>query len=205
MKYLTTGKAADICGVQVNTIKRWIRAKEIDAIQTPGGHWRIPRDAFIGFLNTYHIPTPDTLLEPREKHRILVVDDDPGIHMFIREAMKMAPFPNTVDEAYDGYTGLVKIGLMRPRLLVLDIMLPEINGLEMIQRLKAQPGLQENMSILVLTGARDRTLVMRKLKEAAPDAILFKPVGVQELLQTAARLITGQQHAVNAKESIHAD
>jgi|GEM_PF-1216308 len=205
MKYLTTGEAADICGVQVNTIKRWIRAKEIDAIQTPGGHWRIPRDTFIQFLNAYRIQAPDTLLEPREKHRILVVDDDPGIHVFVRGAMEMAPFPNTVDEAYDGYTGLIKIGLIRPRLLVLDIMLPEINGLEMIQRLKAQAGLQENMSILVLTGARDRALVVRKLKEAAPDAILFKPVGVEELLQTATRLVLGQRHAGNTKASIHAD
>jgi len=204
MKYLTTGEAADICGVRVNTIKRWIKAKEIDAIQTPGGHWRIPRDAFIRFLNAYRIQAPDTLLESQGKHRVLVVDDDPVIHEFVREAMAIAAFPNTVDGAYDGYTGLVKIGLIRPRLLVLDIMLPEINGLEMLQRLKEQSGLQENMSILVLTGARDNALVVRKLKEAAPDAILFKPVGVQELLQTVTRLIMGQQHT-ETKKIIHAD
>ncbi|MDQ6958936.1 MAG: response regulator [Mariprofundaceae bacterium] len=205
MKYITTGEAAEICGVRVNTIKRWIKAKEIDAIRTPGGHWRITRDAFIRFLNAYHIQAPDALLEPQEKHRILVVDDDPGIQMFVRDTMEMAPFPNTVDEALDGYTGLVKIGLIRPRLLVLDIMMPEINGLEVLQRLKAEPELWENMSILVLTGAQDHTLLVRKLKEAGPDAILFKPVGVQELLQTVTRLIVGQQPAGNTGKLIHAD
>jgi len=103
--------------------------------------------------------------------------------------MKMASFPNEVSCAYDGYTGLIRIGEMRPNLLVLDIMMPEINGLELLHRLRSSQEAGADMRILVLTGAKDRDLVVRNIQDAAPDALLFKPVGVNELLETVNRLI----------------
>ena len=203
MDYLTTGEAARICGVRVNTIKRWIQKGSIEAVLMPGGHWRIPKQAFVRFLNAWKIPVPMALQRKEEATRILIVDDDPQIHDLVRGAMDLAPFFCDVSSAYDGYAGLVQIGLIRPQLLVLDIMMPEINGLEMIQRLKSQPELGEDMRILALTGARDRKLVVRKLKEAGPDAILFKPVGIQELLETSERLLSGKTPA-NRNKTTHA-
>ncbi len=203
MDYLTTGEAARICGVRVNTIKHWIHKGSIEAVLTPGGHWRIPRQAFVRFLHTWQIPTPTALQEKKEATRILIVDDDPQTHDLVRGAMDLAPFSCEVSSAYDGYAGLVQIGLIRPQLLVLDIMMPEINGLEMIQRLKKQPELGEGMRILALTGAQDRKLVVRKLREAGPDAILFKPVGIQEFLQTSERLL-GEKTPANRKGATHA-
>ena len=204
MDYLTTGEAARICGVRVNTIKRWIQKESIEAVLTPGGHWRIPKQAFMRFLHTWQIPVPMRLNRGETNTRILIVDDDPQIHDLVRGAMDLAPFLCEVSSAYDGYAGLVQIGLIRPQLLVLDIMMPEINGLEMIQRLKNQPELGEGMRILALTGARDRRLVVRKLKEAGPDATLFKPVGIQELLETSERLLGGKTPA-NKRKTTHAD
>jgi len=117
--------------------------------------------------------------------------------------MDLAPWSCEMFSAYDGYAGLVQIGLIRPHLLILDIMLPEINGLEMIRRLREQPEPGRNMRILAITGARDSKLVVRKLKEAAPDAILFKPMGVQDILRTSARLLDRKPLARNKRKTAH--
>jgi len=188
LDYLTTGEAAKACGVRVNTIKRWIRNGDIEATLTPGGHWRIPRQAFERSLHAWNIHAPKSP-QGEEATRILVVDDDPEIHDLVCGAMDMSHYTCEISSAYDGYAGLMQVGLIRPQLLVLDIMLPEINGLEIIRRLKDQPELSASMRILALTGAQDRKLVVHRLKAAAPDAILFKPVSIQELLQTCERLL----------------
>jgi len=189
MGYLTTGEAADICGVQTNTIKSWIRKGDLKGVMLPGGHWRIPKQPFVHFLQTWNIPVPEPLLRGEAPARILAVDDDPQIHEFIRGAMEVVQYPTEVYTESDGYSGLIQIGRLQPQLLVLDIMMPEINGLELIHRLKAQPELAGNMRILAFTGAKDRRLVVRKLKEARPDEILFKPVDAQYFIEIVSRLL----------------
>lgn len=186
--YITTGKAARLCGVHINTIKGWIRKGALPATMMPSGHWRIARKAFIEFLNEYNFPIPEELSR-RKRSRILVVDDDPVSLDFAQAAIESAPWAGEVHTAEDGYSALIKIGQIRPQLLVLDIMMPGINGLELIQRLRQQSDLTGQMRILVLTGAKDRRLVIHRLREAGPDAILFKPVTVEQLLGSAAELL----------------
>jgi len=202
MDYLTTGEAAKACGVRINTIKHWIQKGNFEAVLTPGGHWRILKPSFEDFLRTWNA----NVLQPQqhtEAMRILIVDDDPQIHDLVHGAMALSRYPCDISSAYDGYAGLIQIGLMRPQLLVLDIMLPEINGLEIIRRLKDQPDLRKNMRILALTGAQDRKLVVNKLKAAAPDAILFKPAGIQELLNIS-ELLLEQSASANKRNITHA-
>lgn len=186
--YITTGKAARLCGVHINTIKGWIRKGALPATIMPSGHWRITQKAFIEFLNEYGFPIPEELSR-RKKGRVLIVDDDPVSLDFVQAVIESAPWAGEVHTAGDGYSALIKIGQIRPQLLVLDIMMPGINGLELIQRLREQSDLTGDMRILVLTGARDRRLVVHRLKEAGPDAILFKPVSVEQLLGSAAELL----------------
>lgn len=189
MHYLTTGEAARVCGVHVNTIKGWIRKGAFEAALMPGGHWRIPKRAFIGFLQKRNIPVPESLAGDGGPARILIIDDDPQVQDFVRGALESAPFASDIHTADDGYSALIRIGHLQPQLLVLDIMMPEINGLELIHRLRKEPGLAGDMRILVLTGAKDRRLVVQRLREARPDAILFKPVNVEQLLAAATRLL----------------
>lgn len=189
MTYLTTGKAARLCGVHVNTIKGWIRKGALPATLMPSGHWRITKKAFLEFLSEYDFPVPDELSRKERKARILIVDDDPVALDFAQAAMESAPFAGEVHTAEDGYSGLIKVGQIKPHLLLLDIMMPGINGLEMIRRLRQQPDLVGKMRILAITGAKDRRLVVHRLREAEPDAILFKPVSVEQLIRSTARLL----------------
>jgi excisionase family DNA binding protein len=189
--FLTTGKAAKICGVRVNTIKNWIQNGSLHAIKTPGGHWRIPQDAFLEFVARHSIPLPQSMMDQAttlEQRRILIVDDEPTVHDLIVGALDLSPFNYEVLSVYDGCSGLMQVGLFRPHVLILDIMMPEINGLEVIHRLKHQSENLGGMKILAITAATDRFLVMKKLEAAGPDAILPKPLKLDVLVDTVERL-----------------
>jgi len=187
-QHLTSGEAAKICGVHINTIKNWVRKGVIEAIQSPGGRWRIVSKSLVRFLQDNHMHVPDTLhMQP---HRILVVDDDPAVCELVRGAMKLSLLSCDIACAADGYSGLIKIGEFKPDLLILDIMMPEINGLEVLQRLRANPDLAAGMRIMILTGAKDSKLVVRNIEGVSPDATLFKPVSVLQLLETIQALLS---------------
>lgn len=185
MHYLTTGEAARICGVGINTIKRWIDSGDLAAVVTPGGHKRIPQAAFVHFLKAHAMPVPSEL----GQLRMLIIDDDIEMCAFVRAAMEHASLDLDIHDAHDGYTGLLKIGLIRPHVLVLDIMLPHINGLEIIQRLRGVADLPADMRILVITGSQNRALVRRRLAQADVDAVLFKPVAAEALTAAVERLL----------------
>ena len=196
MNLITTGKAARICGVGLNTIKSWIRSGHIRGIQLPSGHWRIPEaelDRFLAMAGMNAAAEKNRGLQPvdsnRGRPRVLVVDDDPQMHVFIEDACGVGGMDAEFVFSSDGYAGLIEIGRFKPHLLVLDIMMPEINGLELIQRIKKDVELARSMAILVVTGARDRRLVMHRLEEAGPDAILHKPVALPALIETMRTLL----------------
>jgi len=185
--YFTSGEAARICAVHINTIKGWVRKGEIDATHSPGGRWRIKGESLLRFLQRNDMLVPDELRESPCK--ILVIDDDPAVCELVRGAMKLSASPCEITGSEDGYSGLIQIGEIKPDLLVLDIMMPGINGLEVLHRLRANPELASGMRILVLTGAKDSKLVVRNIKGAQPDAVLFKPVSVILLLETIQALL----------------
>ena len=194
MKMLTTGQAANICGVGVNTIKNWIKNGYISAVQLPSGHWRIPAGECERLLaeagksavaGKKEVRSTDSI---GERPRVLVVDDDPHMHSYITDACAVSGIDTELGFASDGYDGLIEIGRFRPHLLVLDIMMPKINGLELIQRIKNDTD-KSSMAILVITGAQERRLVMHRLDRAGPDAILHKPLEMHLLIETMTGLL----------------
>jgi len=194
MELITTGKAARICGVGLNTIKSWIRSGHIRAIQLPSGHWRIPVVELDRFRVHAGLSADAENAAPVLNHasglpRVLVVDDDVNMHAFVEDACALGGLDAEFVFSSDGYAGLIEIGRFKPDLLVLDIMMPQINGLEVIQRIKQDTTLALTMPVLVVTGAQDRRLVMHRLERAGPDAILYKPVTAPALVQTMSRLL----------------
>ncbi len=179
--YLTTGEAAKKCGVKLNTIKNWIRNGEITAIQTPGGHWRIPRDTFLIFMEKFNAPATPTDTNASE-HRILVIDDEESAHELVVGALNVHYPDCEVHSAHDGYSGLIDIGRLQPNLVILDIMMPDINGLEIIRRLKAVDSPLPNAKIIAITAASDRPLVIRRIHQSGIEALLFKPLDINALI-----------------------
>jgi len=122
--------------------------------------------------------------------RILVVDDDPMIATTIQRVLR--PEGYEVDVALSGAAALTQVQARRPDLVVLDVMMPEIGGLEVCRRLRAEG----DLAILLLT-ARGSTADRVRGLDTGADDYLVKPFAYAELLARVRALL---RRAAQAKE-----
>ncbi|MCK0439706.1 response regulator transcription factor [Gordonia alkaliphila] len=108
--------------------------------------------------------------------RILVVDDDRAVRESLRRSLTFNGY--TVETAGDGLEALEKVVADRPDLIVLDVMMPRLDGLEVCRRLRAAG---DDLPILVLT-ARDSVSERVSGLDAGADDYLPKPFAMEELL-----------------------
>ncbi len=123
--------------------------------------------------------------------RILIIEDDEAIVKVLRRALMMENYQ--VDVAYDGESGLTMVRERQPDLIILDLMLPGMDGIEVCQRLRATG----NIPILVLT-ARDALQDRIEGLDAGADDYMVKPFELGELLARLRALLrrTQQERAV---------
>ena len=179
MRYMTTGEAARMLGVGLNTVKRWISSGDLRGICTPGGHWRILKDDLYAFMRVNGMTIPDR--NRTTPARVLIVDDDPSVCALLEAVLEQADIPTEVQCVNDGYTGLMRIGAWRPDVLLLDILMPGINGLEVLRRIRNNPDL-DDMAIVVITSIYDQPGLVQAARSAGVAAILPKPVETCRLL-----------------------
>ena len=120
---------------------------------------------------------------------VLVVDDEQSIVDFIRLGMRYEGF--RVEDAPDGQTGLDLAQRLRPDVIILDRMLPDIEGIQVCQRLRAIPS-SANIPILMLTAKEDVSDRVAGLNSGADD-YLTKPFSFEELLARVRALLRRQQ------------
>ncbi len=183
--YVTTGEAARLLGVGLNTVKRWIANGDLKGIQTPGGHWRIPKADLECFMQKRGMKSA----EQDRLSRILIVDDEPHICTFLKEVLEHARLPLEFKCEHDGYAGLIQIGSWRPDILILDIFMPAIDGIEVLRRLRQDPDLAGDMKIIVVTAAFDRPVIKQAISDVRPDVVLPKPVDTLQLLDAVERCL----------------
>src|SRR5574341_525306 len=117
-------------------------------------------------------------------HRLLVVDDDPYVREFLHDCL--SPLGYTVTAAATGEEGLCRLREERPHLVLLDINLPDVNGLEVLRRAQAiDPGVR----VLMLTGVVDEVIGRQALQQGACD-YLTKPVDLMHLEQVVWYVLT---------------
>jgi two-component system response regulator ResD len=112
---------------------------------------------------------------------VLVVDDDEMIRRLVRAVLEADEFE--VAEARDGQTALDLALETRPAVVVLDVMMPGIDGVEVCRRLD-----HEQVKVVILT-ARDDPKLEAEAKEAGADAFMTKPFAPMELLDLVAELM----------------
>lgn len=191
---MTTGNVARLLGVGLNTVKRWISSGALRAVCTPGGHWRISNDDLDLFMRANGMKVPNS--GKLNLARVLVVDDDPSACALYEAVLEQIDIPLEVQCVHDGYTGLMKIGAWRPDILVLDILMPGINGLEVLHRIRENTK-GDNMAVIVVTAIPEQPEVMSTLKSAGVVAVLPKPLEVQRFIDvTSACLTLAQEYHV---------
>jgi len=180
----TTGEAARICKVSQQTIIRCFDNGQLKGFRVPGSKFRrIPREQLFVFMRDNGIPT-DAL--ETGKRKVLVVDDDPDLLDLIVSVLdEDGRFETRV--ANNGFEAGMMVKEYRPDLIVLDVMLPDINGKEVCVRVRSD-GALENVRIICISGIVERDKI-RELEEAGADDFLQKPFETEMLLDRMCRLL----------------
>ncbi len=183
-KPYTTGEIADFCHVTINAVKKWIVSGKLHAFRTPGGHFRVNKENFVEFLDKYKLDIKDEVFPERRK--ILIADDEPSVVEFIKGALESMQRGYQIETAADGYEALIKVGDFKPELLILDIMMPRIDGFEVCKRLKGDRSTSD-IKILAVTayGKED----IEKIVRCGADNCLPKPLGLKEFQKSVEELL----------------
>ena len=186
MEILTVSQAGKYCKVSPKTIINWIDAGHLKAYKTVGGHRRIKQEDLDQFLKEKGMPLPEEA-KGEEKKKILVVDDDKIIVETIVQALEEDEFGYEMISASDGFEAGLQVNHFKPDLLILDIMMPDINGYEVCQKLKSVSETQD-IKIIVLSAYLDDD-AFKKMKEYGADACFSKPLPLEQLKYEVAKLL----------------
>jgi len=172
----TTGEAADVCKVSQQTIIRCFDAGRLKGFRVPGSKFRrIPRQSLVNFMKENNIPL-DSI--ESGKRKVLVVDDDAEIVELIEDVLTHDGRFET-KTASSGYEAGIATQRFRPELILLDYMLPDVNGNVVCQTIRKNPEF-ENIRIIIVSGVVKQDEINQLLKSGAQDFIK-KPFSVDEL------------------------
>ena len=178
--YFTTIETAKLLGVSVRTVQLWVESGSLDAWKTAGGHRRIRTESVQEKLRQQD---PDfqapTKMQSSHRKRILIVEDNPTVSTFYKAAIDSWKLPIDISTAADGFSGLIKIGQEAPDLIISDIYMPGMDGLQMIQSLFKSQLVNPDQMIIISGLGNDE---IRDRGGIPADIIFFrKPVDVGEL------------------------
>ena len=172
----TTGEAAEICRVSQQTIIRCFDSGRLRGFRVPGSKFRrIPRQNLVKFMRDNSIPL-DNLDSGKKK--VLVVDDDAEIVELISDILtRDGRFE--IRTASSGYEAGMATQQFRPDLILLDYMLPDVNGNVVCQTIRSNPDF-ENTRIIIVSGVIKQEEIDQLLKSGAQDFVR-KPFSISEL------------------------
>jgi excisionase family DNA binding protein len=183
--FFTTFEISQICGVNPTTVQNWIKRKKLKAFQTPGGHRRVRREDLIAFMKEFGMPFPEGFSQTPPL--VMIVDDESDILDMLEDLFKSTEENVTVVKAQSGIVALLMIGEYKPDLLVLDIMMPGMNGYEVCQRIKSGPGTQ-NTKIIAISGDHNPA-VRERILSAGADRFFTKPLDVVDFREQCFSLL----------------
>jgi two-component system, OmpR family, response regulator len=180
----TTGEAAKICKVSQQTIIRCFDNGTLRGFRVPGSRFRrIPRDQLFAFMRDNGIPT-DALEDGKKK--LLIVDDDQDLVDLMADGFSRdGRFE--IRTANNGFAAGMGVKEFRPDIVVLDVMLPDINGKEVCQRVRGDNTL-DSVKIICISGMIEQDKVAG-LRAAGADDFMQKPFTVDRLIERVCDLL----------------
>ena len=176
----TTGEAAKICKVSQQTIIRCFDSGQLKGFRVPGSRFRrIPRESLYRFMKENSIPT-DALESGRR--RVLIVDDDPAVVELLQDVFDGDP-RFEVRSVNNGFGAGMSAKEYHPELMILDVMLPDINGKAVCELIRSDPTMAD-IKIICISGTVEEDKI-RELKAAGADDFMHKPLDVDELIRRA--------------------
>ena len=180
----TTGEAAELCRVSQQTIIRCFDAGKLRGFRVPGSRFRrIPRDALLQFMRDNEIPT--TILEGGKRKLLVVDDDDQIVELFVDVFSRDTRFE--VKTAATGYDAGMLTEQFKPDLIILDYMLPDINGNVVCQRIRQNAQLKHT-NIIIVSGVVNQDEI-DDLLQAGADDFMKKPFDIEKLQKRIGEML----------------
>jgi excisionase family DNA binding protein len=174
----TTHDISRLLQVDPSTVSKWIDRGILMAFRTPGGHRRVRSADLRTFLITHQMPVPEEL--GSSTVRLLVVDDERQVLDAIKRAFK--PYANQVElqTTTSGVEALLLVSEQKPHGMLIDLNMPDIDGIEVCRRIRARKQM-EGVRLITMTSAHSPEVV-ESSKQAGAVACLPKPLDVQQVL-----------------------
>jgi len=163
-KYVSIPEAAKMCGVGRTTMWKWVKSGDMNAMVTPGGHHRILSEDIERFIQTHAMP----IFDDTRRKTILIVDDDPAVRSFLKKRLTREGWH--AETAADGFQAGVKLSTLRPDLVILDLVMPGMDGFEVCSLIKRDRSLNHT-KILALTGHHTSENKGRIMAAGADDCL----------------------------------
>jgi CheY-like chemotaxis protein len=160
-------------------VKNWVDEGRIAAFRTPGGHRRIRVSDLIAFLDLHKMPIPPRLASA-SRRRLLVVDDDAAFLRALGRQLKRFQQVLDAELVSNGIDALLRVGSFQPHAVLLDVFMPELDGVEVCRRLKANPE-TSRIQVIFATGQSNAS-AERNALSAGATCCLPKPIGIDTLL-----------------------
>ena len=175
IEYLSTRQAAHRLGVSLGTVQNMVESGALEAWRTTGGHRRIPVTAVEALLarRRQGVSGGDS-----QRMDILITEDDATLQALYQMTIDGWELPIDLRIASTGFDGLLQVGQKVPDILIADLMMPGMDGFEMIRQLRANPALSR-MDIMVVSAIDREEILARGLP---PDVTIFgKPIPFHEI------------------------
>jgi excisionase family DNA binding protein len=198
---MTTREAGETLGVAVRTVQLWVEAGVLPAWRTAGGHRRIARAAVEKLMAERQsdlspvISKADPALPA---FKLLLVEDDPNLLRLFMGVVARWNFPVKLFTATNGFEGLVRIGEMRPDIVVTDLVMPGMDGFEMLRALKKPGSGFASLKLLVVSALSADEIAERG---GLPEGVICfqKPVNYTKLEALVHKVFTDKTQRAAAR------
>lgn len=173
--FLTPNEVASLLMVSPITVRQWAQKGLLEAHTTAGGHRRFSREVIEAFARERGIQLP------HDQQRLLIVDDNRELNAYLA-ALFGAHVPDLeISSAYDGFDAGRQVQARKPTVVLLDIMMPGIDGIEVCRSLKEDPE-TAGIRVVAMTGYYTPELE-KKILAAGASVLLKKPFSSEEVLR----------------------
>lgn len=175
--YLTTREVAKLLNVAVSTIQSWTDNGLLRAWTTAGGHRRIEKASVENMLHKQKIVSDKK--PHKKKISIVVVEDNEQELKLYEQQFQLWNLNANIYIRKEGYSGLLAVGKTSPDIIITDLLMPNMNGFEMIKAIKENPDLKDSLIIAISALTSDE---IRTCGGLPSDVLVFsKPAPFNEL------------------------
>ena len=187
-RFFTTSEIARYCAVTNDGVLKWIKSSKLRAFSTPGGHYRISAEDFRAFLERFDMPVDESFFRGSRKERtVLVVDDERDIRDIVRRLLEELDVDLKIEEAQDGYEASIKIGNLQPDLVIMDLMMPKVDGFQLCRSIRENDETR-SVKVLAITAFPEQDNV-KKMYDVGADLCLIKPLQLEHFKLEVMRLL----------------